>query len=128
MSDEQDTQEPVIDTDRPDTEPDDEIGGLVPNSVRESIAGEPGPADPELRSKALDPAEAAVDVEDDPAANQPPNEVPAPDPDATDTGDEDTGEPADTDETGADDAGDPLDDVEDGEVVDLSTIERQQTG
>lgn len=46
----------------------DEAGGLVPNSVREEIAGEPGPAREDLRAKALDPAEASVDVRDDPLA------------------------------------------------------------
>lgn len=41
---------------------------LVPDSVREQITGEPGPANPELRERALDPAEAAVDVAEDPNA------------------------------------------------------------
>lgn len=111
--------------------------GKVPDAVRADIAGEPGPANPELREKALDPNEASVDVADDPnaagvhtayedgAAVDPDEE--SGDPDAQDTGDFAAVPPEEQaeadDDTHPQNVNEPVDvsDVtDDGQVVDVT--------
>lgn len=114
----------------PDGEP---VETGIPDEVREQIKGEPGPANEELRAKALDPNEASADVTQDPVPAVEEGVVVAedtPDPDAPDTGDIAAAPEAEQMESDpphepGEDAADPLDDVQDGEVVTVSDDESE---